>query len=332
MSLVAPPFEVVLTAEIPTEEPVWKLGKKTLGQLKFFSICPPHWPVTRTAFNFDLVVKGCLDIYPPDQTTVPPLRRMDTFSQVSGPGRLLSTLRHLRPQIFFSMSEAPFQCKELLPCWARVRCIHIFENFTLNNSEEFAKLDLVRDSHFFRPMRSGQNKLYPSKIKHWVENWGGFAEIDLVRAAIQVRPTLEHLFQKKGLKPLTGDDVFSYAQSDVQKISLRWTEDWQYRQPWRKCKRWETVPVNSIGEVADDLHPMYKEWLCDPGLADKVAQSFNEGIGETTAEYPFRHPIYSGMLHEETSACSLQDTSEIWLDRHWARENHQIGRKTDTDI
>ena len=142
---------------------------------------------------------------------------------------------------------------------------------------------------------------------------------------------LEHLYQKKGCELLAGEDIVRYAKSASQTMSLCWTEDWHYQEPGDNMKQGQQVPVKKMQLREENIHPVYKEWLCDPGLADKVAQSFNEGLGERMTEYPFRHPVRGGMLHEETSLCSLQDTPQIWLDRHWIRHDHEARRGNDTD-
>ena len=316
------------------------LGDTTLGQLKFFSLSPPYWPMAKEFAEEDYrvwnrTIFGNDPLELPLRSQVPPLCPLEKFSEDSGPGRLLRTLRPIRPQIFFGASRAPFECKQLLPCWARLRCIHIFDVVTMTNDEECDKLDLVRDSYFFGMHRWGPSTRSVADyyiVYYQDREIDRRGDLEFVRAAIRLRPTLEQLYQSKGCQPLTGADIVSHANSTSQTGPLRWTEDWQYLHSWAGPhlggphfgESWS--PLKRTITSTDVPFSTIREWLCDVELASQVADSFNIGIHDKAAEYPFRHPAYPGMLHQKTSTYSLQNTSAIWLDRHWDRTDHSVGR------
>lgn len=107
------------------EPSIWKLGEKTLRQLKSFALAAPFWSMIR---DF---------AHPRDgYKSIPPYKALETFSINSGLQLYLNILRSIRPQIFFSLSITPFQIKELLPCWAQVRTIYVFEMLTVTNDLE----------------------------------------------------------------------------------------------------------------------------------------------------------------------------------------------------
>ncbi|UZJ56020.1 hypothetical protein CBS101457_005340 [Exobasidium rhododendri] len=107
---------------------------------------------------------------------------------------------------------------------------------------------------------------------------------NLTRAAIQLRPFLERLYQTKRTEgPLTGEDITTYANSDYEEnlppIKLEWSEDFAYKEEelfYMEAFRYQS---------ANDLNATYKKWLQDPDLAHRVAQSFNEGR-EKDGVYP----------------------------------------------
>lgn len=144
---------------------------------------------------------------------------METFDSNSGPQRFLSILRSIKPQVFFTLSTAPFKCKELLPCWAQLRNVHVLETMSISNDLE-SDWAVPQFNVFFRQ----NSALYKSRL-------AGAEDVPLsiedeehpdpyirktsryIRSAIQLRPVLERIHQAKGHKPLHGQDIVDYVTS-----------------------------------------------------------------------------------------------------------------------
>lgn len=294
------------------------MGPTTLKRLKHFFLAPPFWvntfePIDNPAHTSPsrLEWSGTGEGYGKLKKT------LREFHEDTGPGQLYKVVQAIQPEIFFTSTQAQFHSKELLPCWARIRCIHVFHLVMMTNDNDTRDLDFPRSAEIF----FSQKEPYP---EHWKTPPEYLAEqgneaAKYLRGAIQLRPALQRLSDSMDRRQLTGDDITTYANSEeVFDDPLEWTEDWNYS---RSCS--EAIVYSGYFQEADknhqkqnnDLSPIYKEWLRDPQLADQVAQAFNEGVKEHgKVAYPFCHSDYPGKVYFETSLCQSRD-GKVWLDR-----------------
>lgn len=243
-------------------------------------------------------------------------RKLEEFTEDTGPGHYYKTLLPIRPNVFFTYSQAPFHCKELLPCWAQTRCIHIFGLLSLANDSSSSSRrrqldDFPSPSELFvtrkAPDCSPHVRLGPPHLREE----GKEANSKYVRGAIQLRPFLEQLHRKQGGRMLTGEHITVYATSTKEiGCTIGWTEDWRFSNSIKP-----TIADVETRE-ANDLFSVYKAWLQDPELADKVAHAYNNGNNQRREgnPYPFCHSEYPGQLYFETSLCRSRE-GKVWLDR-----------------
>jgi hypothetical protein len=268
---------------------------------------------------------------------------MESFPADSGPGQMLSILCSIRPHVFICATRAPFQCKELLPTWARVRYIHVFEKVSMSNDEVYSASNPALKSalyHFRGGVKCMDSRFRESEFSILgkylaaggkLEPYDGHVS-DYIRAAIQLRPALERIYRAKDCKPLMGMDIVAYASSATLEQSLdgpiQWSEDWTsyYKyyctsnarnlclESGRRPEA-QTAPekVSFAYKSAIDLHPTYKEWLQDYDLACKVADSFNESVEQSNVVYPFLHRADKAE-HFYTSEYNSSDYPLVWLE------------------
>lgn len=289
------------------DEPIWKLGPITLSKLKFFSLAPPFWAnVSERVRNpARSSLNGIIWLTEPGlfgQCTGMPEKPLKDYCEDTGPALYYTVLQSIQPEIFFSSTPVPFYCKELLPCWARIRCIYIFGLVVLTNSEDTKSLEFPKYNDFFQTQKFPDRKVF-SGFRPNKKVAGQY-----LRGAIQLRSALELLARKLGGRPLTGEDITAFANGK-EKQALHWTEHWQF-----------TISQQLVdGQVeegeAQEIFPVYKEWLQDTQLAEQVAKAYNQGVKEHDgARYPFCHSESPGKVYFETSKCKSLD-HRVWLDR-----------------
>jgi hypothetical protein len=310
-SLHPPSERYVLTQVVfLKDEPIWKLGPVTLKKLKFFSLAPPFWPNTsKTHENLAKSSPSRLWSSDPNQPwkdTGKLFQPLPDYPDYTGPAQYYKVLQSIQPEVFFSTSQSPFHCKELLPCWARIRCIYKFGLVVMTNDDDTGNLVLPKYNEFFETKKIPDFRVW-SHFNPNKEQAGQF-----LRGAIQLRPALERLAVRLGGKVLTGNDIKNFASADGKlgkTDALCWKEHWKFS--WSEKIREEEPQI----ETADDLFSVYKEWLQDDQLADKVAQAYNEGVQlHNKVAYPFCHSESPGKVYFETSLCQSTD-EKVWLDR-----------------
>lgn len=246
-------------------------------------------------------------------------KQLIEYDQDTGPGQYYKILQSIRPEIFFSTSQSPFHCKELLPRWARLRCIHIFNYVLMTNDDETRELHLPGWAEVFQTNQEPYPEYWevpPLNLIPQDSKAGKF-----LRGAIQLRPTLERLSSRLGGRDLSGEDITTYAtslQEDSEDKVIQWTEDWNYARSVETSFTWHLKFKEGDKDhlkEARDLSSVYKEWLQDPQLAEEVARSYNQGVREHgKVAYPFCHSDYPGQVYFETSLCESRN-GKVWLGR-----------------
>jgi hypothetical protein len=203
-------------------------------------------------------------------------KQLRDYDEDTGPGQYYKILQSIQPEVFFSSSQSPFHCKDLLPCWARLRCIHIFILVLLTNDDQARRLNLPRSAEFLQTEKYAFPEYWDAHAQYMMlqdSDCGGY-----LRGAIQLRPVLERLMKRKG-RLLIGEDIVEMASTTQEAAEdiIHWSEDWNYT---RSCS--EGIDGSAAFQEVNQSHEKestglssaYKVWLKDPQLADKVAQAF----------------------------------------------------------